>query len=85
MGTKSCFFLILKNHWILFVSSIYGSLHMFIMIFRKCHNFHAGHIMCLCFVYLPQLKGQSLKMLSDIKHVRGAKKVGGQTPFSESC
>lgn len=41
--------------------------------------------MCLCFVYLPQLKGQSLKMLSDIKHVRGAKKVGGQTPFSESC
>ena len=35
-----------------------------------------GGIILFCCIYPPHLKGRSVKILADIKPVRGAKKVG---------
>lgn len=42
---------------------------------------HTGDIMFFCRIYPPHLKGQSLKLLSDIKVVHGAKKFGDHKEF----
>jgi len=48
----------------------------FIIIFTKYHRFCLGRIILFCCIYPRHLKGQSVKTLSDIKRVRGAKKAG---------
>lgn len=45
------------------------------MLFRKYRSSHDGSTF-FCFIYLPHLKGQSLKVLSDIKPVCGKKRLG---------
>ena len=48
------------------------ALLVFIIMIRKHHSFHA---VLSCCIYPPHLKRRSLKMLSHIKAVSGAKKV----------
>lgn len=73
----------LENYQNLSITSVYDSLMMhfksgftIFTMFRKYHSFHASHIMFLCRIYSPHLKGWSLKILPNIKLVCGTKKVG---------
>lgn len=56
---------------------------MLMNIFRKYHSSHDGSTV-FCFIYLPHLKGQSLKVLSDIKPVCGKKRLGTAALWPQS-
>lgn len=62
-----------------FIASIYGSL-LSVILFRKHHSFHAGHLFFFSCIYLLHLKGRSQKPLFDIKLVLGPEMFGDCCP-----
>ena len=52
----------------------------YIQNFVENTSFYTGGIILFCCIYQPHLKGRSVNILSDIKPVRGAIKVGNHCP-----
>lgn len=50
------------------------------LLYLENTSFHVSHIVCFCCIYPPHLNGQSLKLLSEFKVVRGAKMVRDRCP-----